>query len=57
VKAIAIDPTEEHFVTGSAEGNIKVSMVNATILQNEVNLQKLRPYWSTYVIAMLIPLW
>nr|XP_020024116.1 dmX-like protein 1 isoform X2 [Castor canadensis] len=24
VKAIAIDPTEEHFVTGSAEGNIKI---------------------------------
>lgn len=24
VKAIAVDPTEEYFVTGSAEGNIKV---------------------------------
>ena len=27
VKAIAIDPTEEYFVTGSAEGNIKVNTV------------------------------
>lgn len=26
VKAIAIDPTEEYFITGSAEGNIKVSV-------------------------------
>ncbi|OXB57943.1 hypothetical protein ASZ78_014770 [Callipepla squamata] len=26
VKAIAVDPTEEYFVTGSAEGNIKVVM-------------------------------
>jgi len=26
VKAIAVDPTEEYFVTGSAEGNIKVLM-------------------------------
>lgn len=24
IKAIAVDPTEEYFVTGSAEGNIKV---------------------------------
>jgi WD40 repeat protein len=55
VKAIAVDPIEEHFVRGSAEGNIKVSMVDATILQNKANLQKLRPYWSTYIITMMIP--
>ncbi|KAK7831362.1 hypothetical protein U0070_024650, partial [Myodes glareolus] len=28
VKAIAIDPTEEYFVTGSAEGNIKMNLVS-----------------------------
>ncbi|XP_066424857.1 dmX-like protein 1 isoform X4 [Molothrus aeneus] len=29
VKAIAVDPTEEYFVTGSAEGNIKVWSLSA----------------------------
>ncbi|XP_014586211.1 dmX-like protein 1 isoform X2 [Equus przewalskii] len=29
VKAIAIDPTEEYFVTGSAEGNIKIWSLSA----------------------------
>jgi hypothetical protein len=43
VKAIAVDPTEEHFVRGFAEGNINVSMVDVTILQNEANLQNMRP--------------
>lgn len=32
VKAIAVDPTEEYFVTGSAEGNIKVNRVDAILL-------------------------
>ena len=35
VKAIAIDPTEEYFVTGSAEGNIKVIIVMPQYLQCE----------------------
>lgn len=35
VKAIAIDPTEEYFVTGSAEGNIKVNAKMPQCLQNE----------------------
>lgn len=35
VKAIAIDPTEEYFVTGSAEGNIKVNTVMSQYLQKE----------------------
>lgn len=38
VKAVAIDPTEEYFVTGSAEGSIKVNSI-ATISPKR-NLQK-----------------
>ena len=30
IKCLAIDPHEEHFVTGSADGDIKVSLLNAT---------------------------
>lgn len=37
VKAIAVDPTEEYFVTGSAEGNIKVLM-RGTFRKNFVQL-------------------
>ncbi|NXO00616.1 DMXL1 protein, partial [Rhinopomastus cyanomelas] len=38
VKAIAVDPTEEYFVTGSAEGNIKVWSLSAfTLLHTFVN--------------------
>ncbi|XP_058022734.1 dmX-like protein 1 isoform X7 [Ahaetulla prasina] len=38
VKAIAVDPTEEYFVTGSAEGNIKVwSLSNFSLLHTFLN--------------------
>ncbi|XP_071658707.1 dmX-like protein 1 isoform X5 [Patagioenas fasciata] len=38
VKAIAVDPTEEYFVTGSAEGNIKVwSMSTFNLLHTFIN--------------------
>ncbi|KAM4640094.1 dmX-like protein 1 isoform 7-T7 [Amazona ochrocephala] len=38
VKAIAVDPTEEYFVTGSAEGNIKVwSLSTFNLLHTFVN--------------------
>uniref|UniRef100_A0ABI7YZH8 RAVE complex protein Rav1 C-terminal domain-containing protein n=1 Tax=Felis catus TaxID=9685 RepID=A0ABI7YZH8_FELCA len=38
VKAIAIDPTEEYFVTGSAEGNIKIwSLSTFTLLHTFIN--------------------
>ncbi|NXJ65771.1 DMXL1 protein, partial [Rostratula benghalensis] len=38
VKAIAVDPTEEYFVTGSAEGNIKVwSLSTFNILYTFIN--------------------
>ncbi|XP_042303836.1 dmX-like protein 1 isoform X1 [Sceloporus undulatus] len=38
VKAIAVDPTEEYFVTGSAEGNIKVwSLSNFSLLHTFIN--------------------
>ncbi|KAM9214300.1 dmX-like protein 1 isoform 5-T5 [Leptosomus discolor] len=38
VKAIAIDPTEEYFVTGSAEGNIKVwSLSTFSLLHTFIN--------------------
>ncbi|XP_068103218.1 dmX-like protein 1 isoform X2 [Hyperolius riggenbachi] len=38
VKAIAVDTTEEYFITGSAEGNIKVwSLVNFMILHTFIN--------------------
>ncbi|XP_061874967.1 dmX-like protein 1 isoform X5 [Colius striatus] len=38
VKAIAVDPTEEYFVTGSAEGNIKVwSLSTFNLLQTFIN--------------------
>uniref|UniRef100_A0A8C6ZGE6 Dmx like 1 n=1 Tax=Nothoprocta perdicaria TaxID=30464 RepID=A0A8C6ZGE6_NOTPE len=38
VKAIAIDPTEEYFVTGSAEGNIKVwSLSTFNLLHTFIN--------------------
>lgn len=33
IKCLAIDPNEEQFVTGSADGDIKVSMINFTLLQ------------------------
>lgn len=28
IKCLAIDPHEEHFVTGSADGDIKVSLIS-----------------------------
>ncbi|XP_062369452.1 dmX-like protein 1 isoform X6 [Cinclus cinclus] len=38
VKAIAVDPTEEYFVTGSAEGNIKVwSLSTFNLLHTFIN--------------------
>ncbi|XP_032281306.1 dmX-like protein 1 isoform X5 [Phoca vitulina] len=38
VKAIAIDPTEEYFVTGSAEGNIKIwSLSTFNLLHTFIN--------------------
>ncbi|XP_055478446.1 dmX-like protein 1 [Psammomys obesus] len=38
VKAIAIDPTEEYFVTGSAEGNIKIwSLSTFSLLHTFIN--------------------
>uniref|UniRef100_A0A8C3C4Y2 Dmx like 1 n=1 Tax=Cairina moschata TaxID=8855 RepID=A0A8C3C4Y2_CAIMO len=38
VKAIAVDPTEEYFVTGSAEGNIKVwSLSTFSLLHTFIN--------------------
>ncbi|XP_015742863.1 dmX-like protein 1 isoform X1 [Python bivittatus] len=38
IKAIAVDPTEEYFVTGSAEGNIKVwSLSNFSLLHTFIN--------------------
>ncbi|PIO32578.1 hypothetical protein AB205_0155050 [Aquarana catesbeiana] len=38
VKAIAIDTTEEYFITGSAEGNIKIwSLTNFTLLHTFLN--------------------
>ncbi|NWR38283.1 DMXL1 protein, partial [Tachuris rubrigastra] len=38
VKAIAVDPTEEYFVTGSAEGNIKVwSLCTFNLLHTFIN--------------------
>ncbi|XP_012372214.1 dmX-like protein 1 [Octodon degus] len=38
VKAIAIDPTEEYFVTGSAEGNIKIwSLATFSLLHTFIN--------------------
>uniref|UniRef100_A0A670JJC7 Dmx like 1 n=1 Tax=Podarcis muralis TaxID=64176 RepID=A0A670JJC7_PODMU len=38
IKAIAVDPTEEYFVTGSAEGNIKVwSLSNFGLLHTFIN--------------------
>ncbi|XP_029797416.1 dmX-like protein 1 isoform X2 [Suricata suricatta] len=38
VKAIAVDPTEEYFVTGSAEGNIKIwSLSTFTLLHTFIN--------------------
>ncbi|XP_077200473.1 dmX-like protein 1 isoform X2 [Paroedura picta] len=38
VKAIAVDPTEDYFVTGSAEGNIKVwSLSNFSLLHTFIN--------------------
>ncbi|KAJ6669699.1 hypothetical protein lerEdw1_000248 [Lerista edwardsae] len=38
VKAIAVDPTEEYFVTGSAEGNVKVwSLSNFSLLHTFIN--------------------
>ncbi|XP_054842281.1 dmX-like protein 1 isoform X3 [Eublepharis macularius] len=38
VKAIAVDPTEDYFVTGSAEGNIKVwSLSNFGLLHTFIN--------------------
>uniref|UniRef100_A0A8C4RV11 Dmx like 1 n=1 Tax=Erpetoichthys calabaricus TaxID=27687 RepID=A0A8C4RV11_ERPCA len=38
VKAVAVDPTEEHFITGSAEGNMKVwSMSTCTLIHNFLN--------------------
>lgn len=38
VKAIAIDPTEEYFVTGSAEGNIKIwSLSSFSLLHTFIN--------------------
>ncbi|XP_019410499.1 PREDICTED: dmX-like protein 1 isoform X3 [Crocodylus porosus] len=38
IKAIAVDPTEEYFVTGSAEGNIKVwSLSTFNLLHTFVN--------------------
>ncbi|XP_006886049.1 PREDICTED: dmX-like protein 1-like [Elephantulus edwardii] len=38
VKAVAIDPTEEYFVTGSAEGNIKIwSLSTFTLLHTFIN--------------------
>ncbi|XP_053150335.1 dmX-like protein 1 isoform X3 [Hemicordylus capensis] len=38
VKAIAVDPTEEYFVTGSAEGNIKVwSLSSFSLLHTFIN--------------------
>ncbi|PKU43351.1 hypothetical protein llap_6353 [Limosa lapponica baueri] len=38
VKAIAVDPTEEYFVTGSAEGNIKVwSLSSFNLLHTFIN--------------------
>uniref|UniRef100_A0A8D0FI42 Dmx like 1 n=1 Tax=Strix occidentalis caurina TaxID=311401 RepID=A0A8D0FI42_STROC len=38
VKAIAVDPTEEYFVTGSAEGNIKVwSLSTSNLLHTFIN--------------------
>lgn len=38
VKAVAIDPTEEYFVTGSAEGNIKIwSLSTFSLLHTFIN--------------------
>uniref|UniRef100_A0A2D4GRT2 Uncharacterized protein n=3 Tax=Micrurus TaxID=8634 RepID=A0A2D4GRT2_MICCO len=38
VKALAVDPTEEYFVTGSAEGNIKVwTLSNVSLLHTFLN--------------------
>ncbi|XP_069932132.1 dmX-like protein 1 isoform X7 [Oryctolagus cuniculus] len=38
VKAIAVDPTEEYFVTGSAEGNIKIwSLSTFSLLHTFIN--------------------
>ncbi|XP_010632202.1 dmX-like protein 1 isoform X1 [Fukomys damarensis] len=38
VKAIAVDPTEEYFVTGSAEGNIKIwSLATFSLLHTFIN--------------------
>ncbi|XP_066470085.1 dmX-like protein 1 [Tiliqua scincoides] len=38
VKAIAVDPTEEYFVTGSAEGNVKVwSLSSFSLLHTFIN--------------------
>ncbi|XP_060091539.1 dmX-like protein 1 isoform X1 [Heteronotia binoei] len=38
VKAISVDPTEDYFVTGSAEGNIKVwSLSNFSLLHTFIN--------------------
>nr|XP_044990389.1 dmX-like protein 1 isoform X2 [Jaculus jaculus] len=38
VKAIAVDPTEEYFVTGSAEGSIKIwSLSNFSLLHTFIN--------------------
>ncbi|XP_040852531.1 dmX-like protein 1 isoform X5 [Ochotona curzoniae] len=38
VKAIAVDPTEEYFVTGSAEGNIKIwSLTSFSLLHTFIN--------------------
>lgn len=38
VKAIAVDPTEEYFVTGSAEGNIKIwSLSSFSLLHTFIN--------------------
>ncbi|MBN3292668.1 DMXL1 protein, partial [Polypterus senegalus] len=38
VKAVAVDPTERHFITGSAEGNMKVwSMSTCTLIHTFLN--------------------
>ncbi|KAM6150365.1 dmX-like protein 1 isoform 4-T4 [Erethizon dorsatum] len=38
IKAIAVDPTEEYFVTGSAEGNIKIwSLATFSLLHTFIN--------------------
>lgn len=42
IKCLAIDPHEEHFVTGSADGDIRVSFIAISIKTNEKTLHRAR---------------